>query len=235
MLLIEQDMSLSQREQFSRQIEVLLNHFLEYREFLFVQVRESTHQMSEQFTSYLHAKQMELLHWLGRKVTAVYGEEMSKYAIDLALVFEGILFSNMRFFMFTQVPFSPHQLGQFVLTKLDHLVAGLKRDGGEALISEEEWNNICMIPHMEPLRKKHPLLILKELKSVLLQLHISSQDEEDVLQSIQILERELLDSTPRRAILQGMCHNLLQVKELEALTHDLIEATKPLLEIHESI
>src|SRR5690606_2200997 len=123
LLAISKNSELGHREQFAQQIEVWLSHFLEYREFLFVQLRENTQQTSEQFTSYLHAKQTEMLNWLGQRVVQVYGADLKPYAIELALLIEGMFGSTMHFFIFQHVPLSTKRLSEFILTKLDHLVA----------------------------------------------------------------------------------------------------------------
>ncbi len=219
--MIEQDHEKTEREQFALQVEVLLSHFLEYREFFFVQMREKSHQTSDQFTSYLLTKQMELLEWLGKKVIQIYGQEFADYAIELAVMIEGILTSYMRFFVFQQVPSSSQKLGLFVLHKLDHLTSGIRKDQHEPLIRTDEWRRLSQSAPLEPFEKKHPVFILKEMKIILPQLGLPPKEEEMIRQSIQLLEKELMELDPRSALIQGMCHNIRHVEGLEDLYEDL--------------
>lgn len=229
LLAIEQDHEKSQREHFILQLEVLLNYILEYREFLFVQFRESQ-SVNNPLLNYLHKKQNDLLDWFCQRVVLIYGKDIEVHAIDLAILIEGMLTSNLRFFLFQQVPLSPQRISEFIMQKLDHLVEGLKKDHTRPLITVEEWKELSSLPHCETLERKHPLFVLKEMKHEVAQLQLHPQLEEDLLISIQLLERELMDVSPRRAVIRGMYANIRELIGMHPLTQQLYESLQHLLD-----
>lgn len=229
LLAIEQDQQKSQRERFRLQLDVLLNYILEYREFLFVQFRESQ-SVNNPLLSYLNKKQNDLLDWFCQRVILIYGKEIEDHAVDLAILIEGMLTSNLRFFLFQQVPLSPQQISQFIIQKLDHLVAGLLQDKTKPLITIQEWKEISSSPHFETLERRHPLFLLKEMKQEVIHQKLHPQIEEDLLVSIQMMERELMDVSPRRAVIRGMYANIKEGIGIHPLTQQLYESLQYLLD-----
>lgn len=218
---ISQESELSVREQFGKQLHAILKLIIEYREYLLLQIREFAQKSNEEFHTFLQEKTNQLLEWMAQRIIDLYGQRIAPHAIDMALLLNGMLHSYMRFFVIKQLPFTPERFIQFILTKLDHLANGIDLDSEEPLISIEMWasfSNQNWFTGEEPV---HPLMLLKEIRELLERAQLDSEHAEEMLQSLQILEVELMELTPRRAIIKGMLHNLNQITEVRPLLEKL--------------
>ncbi|MNC12903.1 hypothetical protein D3C75_606300 [compost metagenome] len=71
-------------------------------------------------------------------------------------------------------------------------------------------------------KRKNPLQLIKEMKTVVSKLNsIESEEAADLLESLNILEGEVLIPHPRKAIIQGMLSNLQSCSELTAELEEL--------------
>lgn len=220
-VLLAQERSLTDRERFEKQLIVILNLVIEYREFLLLQFREFTQQGNAEFHTFLQDKTNQMLEWMGQRIVDLYGTTIAPHAIDLSLLINGMLSSYMRFFFNKEQPFTPDQLIQYILTKLDLLVNGIITSKSEALIQAETWASFSNLAWLTEEKTVHPLMLVKEIRELLDQTELEEELEEEMLQSIQILEQELIEFVPRRAIISGMLHNLSRVARIRPLLDKL--------------
>lgn len=221
---ISQENDLTDREQFGKQLCVMLNLIIEYREFLLLQFREFALQSNNEFYAFMQEKTNALLEWTAQRIIDLYGQYIAPHAMDMALLLNGMLHSYMRFFVIKHLPFTPEKLIEFILLKLDHLAKGISLDSDVPLIGPETWATYFSKACLASEEPAHPLMILKEIRVTLDQSEIETNMAEEMMQSVLILEKELMELYPRRAIINGMIHNLRQEAELKPLIAKLSES-----------
>jgi AcrR family transcriptional regulator len=220
-VLIEQNASLSAREKFIKQIEIRLSHYIEFREFYLVQMRQIPGLMDESINEYIQQKNVSEMKWLENSLTNLYGSKLSPYIADCSLLLIGMTASYMKLMMIKQVPLAVEKVTRFIVKQLESIIEGFFQEHAEPLVSMELWK---VYEEDSPPLDAHPLVILKKMKDYLDNVPVSAGDNEDALQSLQILEQELMELKPRKVIIQGMLHNLEHIREIENLFKKLTEA-----------
>lgn len=218
---VEQDSLLSPKEQLHKQVEVLLSHLIELREFVKNQFIDGPGPSKKHHC--MQEEQFRMLHWFKVKLESIYGSDVEPYTVDLILFFGGILASYLRMLFIPGLPMNIHQMANHLISLLDDITQSMITKNSVPLITPEvltQWINVFKD---QSSIHRHPLQIFKEMKDCL---KASTRDEssyKDALESIYILEKEIVDIQPRRAILLGMIGNLNQISELKVLNDELKE------------
>ncbi len=218
---VEQDSLLSPKEQLHKQVEVLLSHLIELREFVKKQFIDGSGP-SKKHTC-MRDEQFKMLHWFKVKLESIYGSEVEPYTIDLILFFGGILASYLRMLFIPGLPINIQKMSKQFISLLDDITQSMISKSSEPLITSDVWGQWINEFKDQSNVQRHPLQITKEIKDYLKTNSIDKNTYKDALESIHILEKEIVDIQPRRVILIGMIANLLPISELQVLTDELKE------------
>lgn len=218
---VEQDGLLSPKEQLHKQVEVLLSHLIELREFVKNQLIDGSGPSKKHHC--MQDEQFRMLHWFKVKLETIYGSDVEPYTVDLILFFGGILASYLRMLFIPGLPMNIHRMANHIVTLLDDITHSMISNQSVPMITPDvltQWINEFKDQSMI---QRHPLQIFKEMKGYLKTSTLDESSYKDALESIHILEKEIVDVHPRRAILLGMISNLNQIPELKALNDELKE------------
>ncbi|MGN7359224.1 TetR/AcrR family transcriptional regulator [Paenibacillus sp. SAF-054] len=219
---VEQEHLLTPKEQLHKQVEVLLNRLVELREFAIMQLRDQhTSGKKLQPDDCLREKHITALNWFLNKLATIYGPEVQPYGIDLTLFVSGMLGGYIRMLMIPGLPLNIRRMAEHLIMLLDDVVASTVRGGREPLIATQVWSEWLDKYMVDAGNPRHPLMVTKQMKDKLKEIGMDKEQQEFALESIQIIEKELLDIDPRKAILTGMMSNLEQIPELSPLSREL--------------
>lgn len=203
----EQEVRRTPREQLRNQIEILLSHVYELREFLQRQFQELAGKGHTEIPEWVQKNNAALLLWFQNKLELMYGREILPYAGELCLLSHGMINSSIKLLFGGETSVSIPDLADRLVDWLDILVAGLLAGQPAPLISSAvlaRWADSS-----GESQRQNPLQLIKAMKLLLSDAASSEQDTaEDGLESLNILESEILTSHPRKAIIQGMLANL---------------------------
>ncbi|AOZ93184.1 TetR/AcrR family transcriptional regulator [Paenibacillus crassostreae] len=220
----EQESHLTPKEQLEAQLEALLHHLLELREFLKYQFMDGAYLTKKNGTgNCLQDDHFKMLNWFRLKLESIYGTEIEPYAMDLVFFFGGLLGSNLRMLFIPGLPLHTKKMSSHLISLLDDIAASMIARTPEPLIPTELWYPWIDEFQEQSSIQRHPFLITKEMKDCLKSITIDQQVYKDAFESIHILEKEIVDSHPRRVMIQGMIGNLEQIPELQALNSELRE------------
>ncbi|WP_185897209.1 TetR/AcrR family transcriptional regulator [Paenibacillus zeisoli] len=222
---VEQEPGLSPKESLRKQIEVLLSLVLELREFLLMQLRDwVTHGKKNMEPQCVKDNNLMLLSWAQSKLVRVYGTEIAPYAADLTLFLHGSFGSYIRLLFDPRISISIQQMSEHLMFALDQLSEGFLQKRPLPLFSLEMLEQWAHEGITGMTSDRHPLKIIKSMKDKVKNISLPDDQKEDVLDSLHILEQEIVEHQPRRAILRGMLRNLESIpgldeefKELEAV------------------
>ncbi|WP_438348790.1 TetR/AcrR family transcriptional regulator [Paenibacillus sp. FA6] len=223
-MLVEQDSLLSPREQLQKQVEVLLSHLIELREFLKKQFIDGPGPSKKHgHPDCIREDHFRMLGWFKLKLESIYGPKVEPYTMDLTLFFGGILASYLRMLFIPGLPLNIQRMSRHLISLLDDVSESFISKGAEPLIDSDMWSHWVNEFNEQSDFQRHPLQVTKEMKVILKENLLHNNTYKDALESIHILEKEIVDIQPRRVILLGMIGNLAQISELQVLNDELKE------------
>ncbi|WCK52392.1 helix-turn-helix domain containing protein [Aneurinibacillus sp. Ricciae_BoGa-3] len=220
-VLIDRNAGLSAKEKFMKQIEIRLSHYIEFREFYMVQMRQIPGLMDKSINAYIQQKNVSEMKWLENSLTNLYGAKLSPYIADCSLLLMGMTASYMKLIMVKQVPLAVDRVTRFIVKQLECLIEGFLREDTKPLVSMEIWK---VYEEDTPPAEMHPLVILKKIKDFLANEPLSNTDREEAIQSLRILEHELMELEPRAVVIRGMLRNLESIPDLNSMCEKLSQA-----------
>jgi AcrR family transcriptional regulator len=219
----EQETQRTPREKLRNQIEILLSHVYELREFLQRQIQEVAGKgFDTEVPDWLRRNNASFLRWFQVKMETLYGKDIVPYTGDLCIVGHGLIKSYIAVIFRQDTHLSLAVMADHLMNLLDIIVSGLLTSKQPPLINSTilaSW-----MEESEESKRKNPLRLIKEMKTVVSKLNgEESEQTADLLESLNILESEVLLPHPRKAIIQGMLSNL---QACSALTMELEELKK---------
>ncbi|MCM3786081.1 TetR/AcrR family transcriptional regulator [Neobacillus mesonae] len=223
---VEREREMPPRDKLRRQIEILLENFLELREFFIAQLLDMANRGEkgfplEKWPEGMLAHAMKLF---SQKMVDIYGPEVLPYSVDLALQLHSMMGSYLKLIVTELLSIHLHRMAEYLVETLDILAEAKMRENREPFIPKDVW-----LPWVEENihkhdSKKHPLYLIKEIRhTVRSSEEMQERMREDVLESLSILEDEFFELKPRRAIITGMLANLEQVPHGQELLLELRE------------
>lgn len=213
---VEQEQGLTPKMSLRKQIEALLSLVLEMREFLLMQIKDwVTHGKKNMEPGYIKDKNIEMLNWSQTKLISVYGPEIAPYTADLTLFLHGSLGSYIRLLFDPRLSIRIEQMSEHLMFMLDELTEGFLSKGPQPLFSSnmlEQWVHEGFEGFSS---SPHPLQVIKKMKDMAKRLDMQPAQKDEILDSLYILEQEIVEVQPRRAILLGMMRNLENIPEME--------------------
>lgn len=222
---IEQEAGITSRERLHKQIETLLIHVSELREFLRVQLRSMMMDDEQKHHDQCNPQHKELevriLHWFKDKLEALYGPEIEPYTIDLMLLTQGLFLSYVKIW-FTEMPsLTVAKMAANLLRTMDYAAHGLLEHKPAPLVMLDHWPAWTREFNADSTVMRHPVHIIKQMQDIITSDLQPGQLRTDALETIAILKREMMEFTPRRAIILGMMHNLNHIPAIQSLHSEL--------------
>ncbi|MFD1179534.1 TetR/AcrR family transcriptional regulator [Paenibacillus puldeungensis] len=207
---------LTPKQKMCRQLEIMLELVLELREFLLMQFRDwLKNGIFFPEPEAVKAYNIKLLSYAKDLLEAVYGPGIKPYVNDLIIIAYGMIGMYIRLLFDPSLHIKTSQIAAHLVHLLDISADSLLRTKPEPLLPENLLETFVKAGHCETQQGRHPLLAIRDLKESLDPLISDKVARQHALESLQILEEEILELRPRRAILQGMLANLSANHELK--------------------
>jgi AcrR family transcriptional regulator len=207
--------NLPPREKFIKQLSALFHTFIENKEFIFMQSREQAIPLNKAVHELMIQKHFENQQFQHKALKAIYGEEITPYVWDLALMLEGLMQSYLKLLFFYDDYFDVDVLVPFIMRRMDSIVEGIKRE--VPVVTEESI--IKVFEDKKVILNKGPAvsIIIEKMKQELSEL----ESNEDLEVSLEVLETEINKSNPRLPVIQGMLSNFKGIPVFEALREEI--------------
>ncbi len=207
----------SVEEAFIRGIAIRLRHYCEFHEFFQMQMNEVRGLEDPSLNQFVHQQHTKLLQKTEKGIVSVFGQEAATYATDLTATLKGMLITYVRGIIEEGKACDPNELARFLFLQLKTIAH---------TFIEEKPNPFFMTSPLQahPHETTHPLYIVRKMKETLVSLSMHAEDI--MIESVEILEKELLEIKPRVAVLSGMIHNLKESNVFVELASELEETMK---------
>ncbi|MGG4093932.1 TetR/AcrR family transcriptional regulator [Paenibacillus lautus] len=220
-LRVDHDPLLAPKEQLRKQTEVLLIHFLEIREFLLKQFHDQMPGKPPFDKENMEQEMLVALQWFNNKLKTIYGPDVEPYTIEIGMFMASMLGSYIRFLFMPGFHLNVGITADHQIQLLDDIVASILRRRPEPLIPMEAVGQLGQLCQTDIGTTRHPLIVIKAMKNELKKIQVEPDVREDAMESLNIMEKEMLALQPSRAVLKGMLANLEGIEDLEALFTEL--------------
>ncbi|MEQ7051882.1 TetR/AcrR family transcriptional regulator [Paenibacillaceae sp. P-4] len=231
LLMLEREKQPNLRERLISKIGVYIHIWNEHPEFIKMQIRDNTkHTESKELREHMQQMNKFNIETLMESLQDIYGEQFSPYMLDSATLLSSLIFTYMYMKLFDNFPIELDSLSRYIVTIMDYVAEGMLKHGPEPILNgsmvgfDEE--------HLKP-KQLHPLVLVKQLREAVESMDMDSKEKkswnkQDVLDSIQVLEEELLQVRPRKVILLGMLSNLKEIAPRTSLYERLCKSIEAL-------
>lgn len=226
---VDKQKDLPPKERLRRQFAVMFDYVLELREFLFM---ESLDLLGSGKLPYkacgLQNHDRRLLELLQTRLPEIYGPGITSYVGDMTLLFTGMFGAYMRLLFFSQFPVMHRRIPGHLFHLLDLAADSYMNGAPEPLVPEEAISKAFQNKKFAFAKPRHPLVVIREMKQELQLSENETAADTQTYESLSILEEELMQGKPRRALIQGMLGNLQPLSEDPSLK-ELLEELEKLL------
>ncbi|WP_051287036.1 TetR/AcrR family transcriptional regulator [Paenibacillus taiwanensis] len=197
-----------------------------YPEFFTMQTRENVSYASEEMQHFIAQINDRNLQLLLDTIVVNYGQAALMYRFELGLMLSGMISSFMGLFVLEHAKLSVEQSAQAISQAMDHVVDGMVTQRAVPLFTEGTFQHSHTSQQHHPV---HPLTLTSQLREYVKQSTLNVEEKEVVMESIQVLEFELLAVQPRKVIITGMLRNLESVAAIQSIYKQLEAALRDTL------
>lgn len=208
---IFENLDLPPREKFAKQLTALFETLLTHKEFIIMQAREQAIPLNESVQELIFKMHTSTHQFYMQSLQAIYGDAIKNHIWDLSLLLDGMFQSYLKLMIVDDSQISLTDFTQFMLRRMDDLVAGITND--TPLVTRKEINHFLNKTKAfltEPNKITHILQQLKKEITVI-------ENNEDLIVSFEVLEAETKKEVPRTAVIQGMLSNFNDYPSLAKL------------------
>ncbi|HET7657475.1 MAG TPA: TetR/AcrR family transcriptional regulator [Bacillales bacterium] len=216
-LQVSEDESLSPKERLVEQVHVQFQEFLRHRNFIEMQMHEKAIQVNEELTAFLFQIRSNRLERYKREVIGLYGEEAKRYGYDLATLLNAMISEYIGYLIIDKMQWDLRKLAQFIVERLDDIAKGMIEKQPEPFINKRISAKVPG-PYQEV---KRELEEIRERAS-------AAANSDDLLDSLDVLEKELAAAKPRKVVIQGMIA-ILNATEDEEIKKLVVKITKKII------
>ncbi|UAL51593.1 TetR/AcrR family transcriptional regulator [Metabacillus dongyingensis] len=188
------------------QLSCQLSEINKHKDFIIMQMRENAIPNNPSMAAFIQKMNADSNLFVKNALLAIYGESIEEYIWDLSTILQGMIHSYLKFIIFEKAELDFDELAAFLLNRVDDVASGLKVSKEKPILSSEREKNLfsfCTAIHLDELLAK-----IEQSKQQL---------SGDLLVTLEVLEAEIKEDSPRTAVIQGMLANLNQDPALAEL------------------
>lgn len=224
MQLVERERHLSPKERLERKILVCLHLWVEYPEFFTMQMRENGGFVSQEILDYLKRMDTDISLIFIDSLVGLYGDGYAPYAPEGVLLLSGLMSTYLSLQLIEKITLEPDEICRHILHIVDAVAERVLREKPKPILDETNWPRLKEV-FARSAKSSHPLLLAKRCRERLERLP-EGEERNEALDSLAVLERELVEIRPRKVIVSGMLANLKRSPELADLLPELEAACR---------
>jgi TetR/AcrR family transcriptional regulator, cholesterol catabolism regulator len=203
------DLPVNAREKLKLFLSVQFEEIAHYSDFILMQMREQTSQISEEMMVLLNDLRRKTYEIQERLLLDVYGDEVRPHMPDLLALLGGITKGYIEIIVFSKESLDYNGLASYIVERTDSIVSGLSKP----FLKSEQLIGYC-VTEKEGLSSATELMddinLVKRIVT-----------DENLIVSLDVIEQELLKEDYRKPVIVGMMSNLVNHAETEELLHKI--------------
>lgn len=207
-IFVFENRDLEPREKFISQLSSLFNTFATHKDFMIMLTREQALPRDEALKELIFARIIEVHQFYRNGLSSIYGEKITPYLWDLSMMIEGMFHPFFKILMHDPENFKADGVAEYIMRRMDSIVGGILEE--EPIISEEK--NAALLEAAKEMLAGHRGNLNSAVKSMKKEA-LSGRHKEDLAVSMEVLEAEIMSSSPRVPVIQGMLSNFKGIQE----------------------
>ncbi|AZN38708.1 TetR/AcrR family transcriptional regulator [Paenibacillus albus] len=219
---IRSDLSMSPRERFVLQTHRQFKFFLEFK-YSIKDFYELPMNEDGVFSKFLQQMRSQMLVNYAELMITVYGPEIENNKWDIIALYSGILKEYMIMTTLITSPFDYDRMANFVVDRMDEMVAGIRSSELEPILDEEVMSKFvangmhgCRVPTGEQLHAS-----LTKLTATIQELQVTNARKAELHEAAHLLQEEADDERPRMVLVRALIGLLQTQHELTAIASQL--------------
>lgn len=206
--------NVSSRHCFAKQITVLTQYILKYKDFIFMHLRENI-SIGKDTDQLIRQMQLQNFHWLRENIQAIYGEQVNPYLVDMVIQLEGLLHGYFKHIVVDQQQVDANKIGSFLVRRLDDIVRGMMEKNEEPLISWSDLPALYAASLSQQTGQQQLSDILFAMKEKISELNEQKSDNAHLQTVADELLEEASKQEPKYIVIQGLLAHFSGVPELK--------------------
>ena len=183
------DLPVNSREKFKLFLSVQFEEIAHYSDFILMQMREQTSQISEEMMVLLNELRRQTYEIQERLLIDVYGDEVRPHMPDLLALLGGITKGYIEIIVFSKEPLDYNELGNYIVERTDSIVNGLSKP----FLKGEQLIGYCVVEEDGSASVNELVENIKLLKRKI--------TDENLLISLDVIEQEILKEDYRKPVI----------------------------------
>jgi AcrR family transcriptional regulator len=188
------------------QLSCQLSEINKHKDFIIMQMRENAIPNNPSMAAFVQKMNADSNLFVKNALLAIYGESIEEYIWDISTILQGMIHSYLKFIIFEKAELDFDELAAFLLNRVDDVASGLMVSKEKPILSSEREKNLFSL--CTPINRDELLAKIEQSKQQL---------SGDLLVTLEVLESEIKEESPRTAVIQGMLANLNQDPALAEL------------------
>lgn len=217
------DESKSFEENFIREIAIRTRHYYAFQDFFVMQLREIHGLEDPSLNDFVRRENSQLIKQTEQQIIAIYGRGITPFAADLNAALKGMMIAYLGEIIEKETPRDFERLARCLFKQLSASAKWMLDEKPQPFFSA------CLHKNQEEQYADsiHPLYFIKKLRAIA----SLEKNASFALDSIAVLEKELLEVNPRAAILAGMLFNLKSLPNMKSIAEELEQAVSRMPEM----
>ncbi|GGH75730.1 AcrR family transcriptional regulator [Pullulanibacillus pueri] len=203
-ILSAQHLNLEPKEKLIRQLKIQMEELYKHHDFFIMLVREQALSFNTTLEELVKKIRLESFEWLKESILSTYGDRIAPYIIDLCILLDGLTETYFKLLIIDHIYVNIDVLSRYIILRFDDIVEGLVHSGETPILTEEMF--LEKVHHVNPsgeITFDDVTQSLKRLKKI-----VQLTDDEELIESLEIIEREVKKDQPKSFLIQGMLANI---------------------------
>ncbi len=214
------DESLTPKERLIKQISLHIEDFLDKKEFIFIQLKETPGNDKKKLESITARMKARVMLWEKECLLKAYGEQISPYGWDLVLMLHGSIkeYIHLGYFEINTKE-RVHKTAIFIIDRVDSMVSDLLRTKPKPLLTEQDIAQFTSQQQLDETvnRLDYHLRVLEQV----IKKYPNEQLKKDIHSSFLLLKQELSKEAPQKFLIDALLTYMEKEEQLYSFVQKL--------------
>ncbi|MET3699131.1 TetR family transcriptional regulator [Bacillus oleivorans] len=209
---------LDPKEKFIKQLYVQLDEIKKHKDFILMHTREQTVPFNQELEIIILKMRAESFLLYKKGLSDIYGDRINPFIWDLIISIQGIFQSYLGVMLFDIEKLDTKQIAVFIYNRTDDIVRGMETSPEPPIIEAGKMDRLVNLYQKEMISDPNDLIeIIHQIKKTFK----NHPDQERILVTLDVIEEELQNDSPRIPVIEGMLANLSGYSSLEPLKYQI--------------
>ena len=209
---------LEPKDKFIKQLHVQLDEIKRHKDFILMHTREQTVPFNYELEKIILKMRAEAFLFYKEGLLEIYGDRIRPFIWDLILSVQGIYQSYLSVMLIDIERLDTKQIAVFILNRTEDIIRGLERSVESRVIDPGQMEQLISLYNTQTISEKKGLIeMIHEIKDTF----SKHPDHEHIAVTLDVIEEEIQNDSPRIPVIQGMLANLSNYPSIDPFIHQI--------------